>query len=62
MTCPGIQRLVVSKILDHVDGEITGIYDRHTYDAEKRAALLKWDRHVAEIVSGEAPQKVVALR
>jgi hypothetical protein len=46
----------------HCGQPTTGIYDRHTYDAEKRAALMKWDRQVAEIVSGEAPQKVVELR
>lgn len=51
MTGLGVQRLVVSKILNHVDGETTGIYDRHTYDAEKRAALEKWDRHVSGLVA-----------
>ena len=42
MTEMGISRLVVSKILNHVDSNITGIYDRHSYDTEKRNALEAW--------------------
>ena len=34
----GINRLTVSKILNHVERGITGTYDRHSYDAEKRRA------------------------
>ncbi|MGO9268322.1 MAG: tyrosine-type recombinase/integrase [Candidatus Binataceae bacterium] len=54
MTGIGIERLVVSKILNHVERSITAVYDRHSYDNEKRAALLKWDRRLAEIVTGES--------
>ena len=52
MTAMGIQRLVVSKILNHADREITGVYDRHTYDDEKRHALDAWGARLEEIVSG----------
>jgi len=38
----GVPRLVVSKILNHVETGITAVYDRHGYDAEKRAALDFW--------------------
>jgi hypothetical protein len=31
--------LVVSKILNHVETGVTAIYDPHSYDLEKRAAL-----------------------
>ncbi len=51
MTGLGIGRLVVKKILNHVDSDVTAIYDRHSYDAEKRAALDVWGHHVDEIVS-----------
>jgi integrase len=50
MTGIGIERLVVSKILNHVERGITAVYDRYSYDNEKRAALVKWDRHLARIV------------
>jgi len=62
MTGVGISRLVVSKILNHVERGITAVYDRHGYDGEKRAALLKWDRRLAEIVSGQSPEKVIAIQ
>ncbi len=39
----GTSRVVIKRILNHVDNDITAIYDRHTYDAEKRAALTAWN-------------------
>ena len=39
MTSIGIPRLVVSKILNHVESSVTAIYDRHSYDNEKQQAL-----------------------
>jgi integrase len=39
MTGMGISRLVVSKILNHVERGVTAVYDRHSYDNEKRQAL-----------------------
>jgi hypothetical protein len=37
-----IPRLTVKKILNHVELEITAVYDRHSYDSEKREALEVW--------------------
>ena len=62
MTGIGIPRVVVSKILNHVERGITAVYDRHSYDAEKRAAVNKWDRYLTQMLSAERPSKVVALR
>ena len=42
MTSIGISRLVVSKILNHAEPGVTAIYDRNSYDAEKREALDRW--------------------
>jgi Phage integrase family len=39
MTGMGIPRLTVSKILNHVEPGVTAVYDRHSYDREKREAL-----------------------
>ena len=39
MTELGVQRLIVKKILNHADSEITAVYDRFAYDKEKREAL-----------------------
>ena len=63
MTALGIPRLTVKKLLNHVDRDVTGIYDRHSYDPEKREALNAWGRRVEEIVSGESRRgSVVAFR
>jgi integrase len=64
MTGIGVSRLVVSKLLNHVERGITAVYDRHTYDAEKRAALMRWERHLMAIVAGEkaAASNIIALQ
>lgn len=52
MTSIGTSRLVVSKLLNHAEPGVTAVYDRHSYDEEKRAALDAWAAHLREIVSG----------
>lgn len=52
MTSMGISRLVVSKILNHVEQGITRVYDRHSYDQEKRLALDKWSSKLNHILTG----------
>lgn len=64
MTGMGISRLVVSKILNHVEQSITAVYDRHTYDAEKQTALEAWGRRLTALVEGRDEQnngKIVRL-
>ena len=59
----GIDRLTVSKVLNHAEGGITRIYDRYAADSEKRRALEAWAQHVEAIVSGDpVPSNVVELR
>ena len=50
MTEMGISRLVVSKILNHIDSSITAIYDRHSYDSEKRNALEAWGKRLSQLI------------
>ena len=52
MTANGIPRDIVKKILNHMDRDVTAIYDRYSYDREKRAALKAWAKRVDAIVSG----------
>ncbi|MFZ1640513.1 MAG: tyrosine-type recombinase/integrase [Candidatus Contendobacter sp.] len=59
MTALGIPRLVVSKILNHAERGVTAIYDRHTYDPEKREALEKWARKLRALL---ATDNVIRLR
>jgi integrase len=57
-----ISRLVVSKVLNHIETGVTAVYDRHSYDREKRLALDAWGQRLMEIVSGErAAANVVSL-
>jgi integrase len=51
MTGMGIPRLTVSKILNHVEPGVTAVYDRHSYDKEKRQALAEWSKRLSLIVS-----------
>jgi integrase len=49
----GVDRITISKILNHSEGGVTAIYDRHRYDAEKRRALDLWAQRLAAIVAGD---------
>ena len=60
----GINLPVIEKVLNHVSGSfagVAGIYQRHDFAAEKRAALDAWSNHIAAIAAGKAA-KVVSLR
>ncbi|MBI5447091.1 MAG: hypothetical protein HY900_38475 [Deltaproteobacteria bacterium] len=46
---------------NHAEPGVTAVYDRHGYDAEKRAALEKWARRLQEIVEGKRAEKVVSI-
>jgi hypothetical protein len=56
----GVSRLTDKKLLNHVDNEITAVYDRHSYDPEKRFALEAWGRRVEEIVTSTSRKGEVA--
>ena len=50
MTGMGVPRLTVSKILNHIESGITAVYDRHSYDQEKRQALDLWADKLRKII------------
>ena len=54
ITAMGIPRLTVSKILNHVESGVTAVYDRHSYDKEKRVALEKWSKRLEKIVTSSS--------
>ena len=58
MASIGVPRLVVGKILNHVEAGVTRVYDRHGYDEEKRHALEKWARRLDEILMHEGANVV----
>jgi integrase len=58
----GVSRLVVSKLLNHIETGVTKVYDRASYDREKQAALVAWGLRLEAIVSGEtATAKVIPM-
>lgn len=62
MASLGVPRLVISKVLNHVEPGVTKVYDRHSYDLEKRDALQKWADYLAEVLSQpeELPEESTA--
>ena len=62
MASAGVSRLVISKILNHVDSGVTAVYDRHSYDTDKRKALNSWARQLEAITSGKKASKIVRIK
>jgi integrase len=53
---------LVGKVLNHKERGVTAVYDRHSYDQEKRQALEAWGRRLKAIVYGtEDDDKVIPL-
>jgi integrase len=51
----GVQPHIIEAVLNHVGGHkagVAGIYNRATYDKEKREALNLWAKHVMTLVEG----------
>lgn len=51
LTSMGVARFTVKRLLNHKDSEITAIYDRYSYDKEKREALELWNHHLNRVYS-----------
>ncbi len=56
-----VDRLVISKVLNHAEGGVTKVYDRHRYEPEKRQALERWGARLEAIVEGGDADNVVHL-
>jgi hypothetical protein len=55
---------VTEAVLNHVSGSrggVAGIYQRHDWAEEKRAALEAWAKHVDAVLSGKNQTNVEAL-
>jgi integrase len=61
----GINLPVIEKVLNHSSGSfagIVGVYQKHSFADEKRAALEAWGSFVTAVVEGKPASKVVRLR
>jgi hypothetical protein len=52
----GVDRVVIAKCLNHVSidrATVTGaVYDRYSYEKEKRAAFEAWENDLLTIIQG----------
>jgi integrase len=61
----GVQPHIIEAVLNHVSGHkggVAGIYNRATYDTEKREALNLWAERVSALVEGRAATVVPMKR
>jgi integrase len=62
----GVRLEVTEAILNHISGSragIVGVYQKHTWSDEKRAALVAWGAHVVAVAEGLGTEtKVIPLR
>ena len=56
-----VPRLTISRILNHKEGGVTSIYDRHSYFKEKLAALELWGLRLDQILTPDGGENVVPL-
>ena len=47
----GCPRVVQDRILNHIDGSVSAIYDQHRYDGEAREWLQKWADHLDALLA-----------
>lgn len=57
----GVPRHSISRVLNHSEGGVTRLYDRHSYLNEKRQALNLWAQHLWEMLNGGGTDNVVKL-
>jgi integrase len=61
LAAAGVSVFVAELVIGHRQSGVHGVYDMHTYDAEKRQALEKWEARLMRIVAPDGPN-VVPLR
>lgn len=53
MSSMGVPRVVVKKILGHIDRDVIAAYDLYSYDYEKRKAWELWAKRLEQIINGD---------
>lgn len=52
LAAAGVSETVAEAVIGHTRQGVIGVYDRHGYEGEKRAALEAWERRLLNIASG----------
>ena len=60
----GVNDMVAERVLGHKLQGMMAVYNQHSYDTEKRQALLKWEKRLQEIVGLVEPNgsKIIQFR
>lgn len=61
LAAEGISDTVAEAVVGHTRKGIIGVYDRHRYDPEKRAALESWERRLMRIIADDDAGTVVPV-
>jgi integrase len=59
----GINLPVIEKLLNHVSGSfagIVGVYQRHNFADEMRAAIDRWGRHIDKLANGGPASQILS--
>ena len=62
MASVGVDRFVIGRVLNHVERGVTRVYDRHSYDVEKRDALNRWDRLLQNVLHEKSGNMIEFVR
>lgn len=56
-----VERLTISKILNHAEGGVTRVYDLERYRPEKASALEQWGLKLGAIINGANTSNAIEL-
>ncbi|MBI5014386.1 MAG: integrase arm-type DNA-binding domain-containing protein [Deltaproteobacteria bacterium] len=62
MAGAGVSPFTVERVLNHTLQGVQAVYNRHSYDAEKREALNRWAAQLGRILAGKGDEKVIPIR
>jgi integrase len=58
----GISSDIGERVMGHVIGGVRGVYDRHSFNDEKRRALTAWENYLSRVIGRTSSDNVLTLR
>lgn len=55
----GVSDMIAERVLGHKLQGMMAVYNQHTYDVEKRQALMNWEQRLMEIIGAPEPESNV---
>lgn len=56
----GVSRFDSDRILNHTDSSVSGTYDRHGYDSQRKSGLIKWEDRLFRLVEQNSQTNVIS--